>query len=61
LTSDDQRDAARQLIRTPLVLASRDPDGHRRIRRHADALARYESAWQCLPEPRTEWSIGSGS
>ncbi len=29
--------------------------------RHADALARYESAWQCLPEPRTEWSIGSGS
>jgi uncharacterized protein (TIGR02678 family) len=38
VTSDDQRDAARQLLRTPLVLASREPDAHRRIRRHADTL-----------------------
>jgi uncharacterized protein (TIGR02678 family) len=38
VTSDDQRDAARHLLRTPLVLASRDPDAHRRIRRHADTL-----------------------
>jgi uncharacterized protein (TIGR02678 family) len=39
VTTDDQRDAARQLLGTPLVLASRDPEGHRRIRRHADALS----------------------
>jgi uncharacterized protein (TIGR02678 family) len=36
---DDQRDAARHLIGQPLVLAVRDPEGHRRIRRNADALA----------------------
>jgi len=39
MTTDEQRDAARHLIRQPLVLASRDPEGHRRIRRNADALA----------------------
>jgi uncharacterized protein (TIGR02678 family) len=39
VTTDDQRDAARQLLRTPLVLAARDPEAYRRIRRHADALA----------------------
>ncbi len=39
MTIDDQRDAARQLVRQPLILAARDPDGHRRIRRNADALS----------------------
>ena len=39
MTTDEQRDAARHLIRQPLVLASRDPEGHRRIRRNGDALA----------------------
>jgi len=38
MTIDDQRDAARHLVRQPLVLAVRDPEGHRRIRRNADAL-----------------------
>jgi uncharacterized protein (TIGR02678 family) len=39
VTVDEQRDAARQLIRQPLVLAARDSEGHRRIRRNADALS----------------------
>jgi tetratricopeptide (TPR) repeat protein len=26
--------------------------------RYEDALARYGSAWQLLPEPRTDWSAG---
>jgi tetratricopeptide (TPR) repeat protein len=26
--------------------------------RYEDAIARYESAWQLLPEPRTDWSAG---
>ncbi len=39
MNDDERRDAARLLLRTPLVLAERDPDGHRSIRRHADALA----------------------
>lgn len=39
MSADDQRDAARHLIRQPLVLAVRDPDVHRRIRRNADVLA----------------------
>jgi tetratricopeptide (TPR) repeat protein len=26
--------------------------------RFDDALARYDSAWQLLPEPRTDWSAG---
>jgi uncharacterized protein (TIGR02678 family) len=38
VTGDEQRDTARYLLRTPLVLASRDPDAHRRVRRHVDAL-----------------------
>jgi uncharacterized protein (TIGR02678 family) len=37
--SIDERDAARHLIGQPLVLAGRDPEGHRRIRRNADVLA----------------------
>jgi uncharacterized protein (TIGR02678 family) len=36
--TEEQRDAARQLLRSPLVLASRDPEGHRRIRRNVDTL-----------------------
>ncbi len=39
MNDDERRDAARLLLSTPLVLAERDPDGHRSIRRHADALA----------------------
>lgn len=38
MSAEDIRDAARQLIRTPLVLAGHDPEGHHRIRRNADAL-----------------------
>jgi uncharacterized protein (TIGR02678 family) len=36
---DGCRDAARQLLVTPLVLAATDPEGHRRIRRHEEELA----------------------
>ncbi|MGH9018272.1 MAG: TIGR02678 family protein [Acidimicrobiales bacterium] len=36
---DEQRDAARRLLQTPLVLAARDPDAHRMIRRHGGALS----------------------
>ncbi|MHB8506745.1 MAG: TIGR02678 family protein [Acidimicrobiales bacterium] len=36
--NDEQRDGARRLLRTPLVLAARDPGAHRVIRRHAEAL-----------------------
>ena len=39
VNDDERRDAARLLLSTPLVLAERDPDGHRSIRRHADTLA----------------------
>ena len=39
MNDDERRDAARLLLSTPLVLAERDPDGHRSIRRHADTLA----------------------
>lgn len=36
--NDDARDAARQLLKSPLVLAAIQPDEHRRIRRHAEDL-----------------------
>jgi uncharacterized protein (TIGR02678 family) len=36
--ADERRDAARSLLNSPLVLAARDPQGHREIRRHADHL-----------------------
>ena len=39
MNDDERRDAARLLLSTPLVLAERDPEGHRCIRRHADTLA----------------------
>jgi uncharacterized protein (TIGR02678 family) len=39
VNDEERRDAARLLLSTPLVLAERDPDGHRSIRRHADTLA----------------------
>ena len=39
MNDDERRDAARLLLSTPLVLAEHDPDGHRSIRRHGDALA----------------------
>ncbi len=39
VNDDERRDAARLLLSTPLVLAEREPDGHRSIRRHADTLA----------------------
>jgi uncharacterized protein (TIGR02678 family) len=39
VNDDERRDAARLLLTNPLVLAERDPDGHRSIRRHADTLA----------------------
>jgi len=55
MTTDDLRDAARQLIRTPLLLAARDPEAHRRIRRHADALAmmfRSYLGYRLVVDPR---------
>jgi uncharacterized protein (TIGR02678 family) len=36
--NDDARDAARGLLRSPLIVAALEPDEHRRIRRHADEL-----------------------
>lgn len=36
--NDDSRDAARQLLRTPLVVASLQPEAHRQIRRYVDEL-----------------------
>ena len=36
---DERRDAARLLLSTPLVRASANPEGHRLVRRHHDALA----------------------
>ena len=36
--NDDAREAGRQLLRTPLITASLQPEAHRQIRRHADEL-----------------------
>lgn len=52
---DEQREAARQLLRTPLVLAASDPEGHRRIRRHAETLAamfRTYLGYRLVVDPR---------
>jgi uncharacterized protein (TIGR02678 family) len=38
MSSDEQRDAARLLLKSPLVIAADDPEAHRQIRRHADHL-----------------------
>ena len=63
MSADDQRDAARHLIRQPLVLAARDPEGHRRIRRNADALAtmvRTYLGYRLVVEPGGPASLGAG-
>jgi len=38
MIADERRDAARRLLQNPIVLAARDPHGHREIRRHCDHL-----------------------
>jgi len=55
MTIDEQRDAARHLVRQPLILASRDPEGHRRVRRNADALStmfRTYLGYRLVVDPR---------
>lgn len=55
MITDEARDAARQLLGTPLVLASEDPEGHRRIRRHADVLGamfRTHLGYRLVVDPR---------
>lgn len=51
---DERRDAARLLLTTPLVRASADPDGHRLVRRHQEALAqsfRHYLGYRLVVEP----------
>jgi len=53
--ADEQRDAARLLLRSPLVLAASDPEGHRGIRRHAEPLAamfRTYLGYRLVVDPR---------
>ncbi len=63
MSADEQRDAARQLLQTPLVVAARNPDGHRRIRRHAESLAamfRTYLGYRLVVEPRFARLFKSG-
>lgn len=43
--SDERRDAARFLLRTPVVMATVDPELHRAVRRHEEDLAKFFRAY----------------
>lgn len=64
---DERRDAARHLIGKPLVLARQEPDAHRLIRRHHDALVqmfRGHLGYRLVVEPQFarlyKGGLGSG-